>query len=1022
MYVLKIFHEAPSRGIAALISNRRKFLISLALLCLSNGTLGVYAQNDAVHISQLNHTAWRLREGALPGMPTMVTQTKDGYIWLGTELGLYRFDGRQFEEFSIISAGTPKVNALLADRDGSLWIGEYGGLFRESGGVIKEVVHGPRIEQLMQSSSGEIWAATAYNGDSPACVLHVEKFDCWKRSELKFGIAIAQDDNGGMWVSDRKGLEHREGGTISPQANADKLVTSHINVLSGDGRSAMWASTHVPGKPPTLLSRRGGIWHPAMTLPGVTKSTDIQPIFADREGAIWIGTSDHGLYRIIGTTIDHFDRNDGLSSDDVRDIFQDAEGSIWIATSAGLDQLHRSLVDTWSTREGLTADSVSAILADHTGRIWMANEGGLDVLEDGNIRSFRPENGLPGQTVAGLTEDHLGRIWVGVDKDLYIFDRHIFHKVLAPGGKQVGLVILLKEDARGRMWVRSLNGELMRFSATGVDTLPWEFTGKITAMKPDKEGGMWLGVRGLPPVHVPADATKVDFSGNQKDTARFEKFFEVEGDILGARLNGLFVIRGGRTDILDQHNGLKYKSLLGSERAQTGDFILETDSGYLQIKKGEFARWLHDPSAMLKSRSIDVSDGALPGNPTFTPNSSVAPNGDIWFATDRFPQRLDLKQLSFKAGAPHLVVETLVVNGKTYDPSTRVTLPAGTQDLDIHYAALSYLGAQKVQYKYLLQGFDKSWRVAGVRREAIYTHLPPGTYTFTVTADDGVGAWTSSSMPLIFSVAPRFYQTVWFRILLAVAAAFLLWAAYLMRLRYLVRKANARLFERLSERERIARDLHDSFFQGIQGLLLRFQTGTSAMRPDEPSRPVFEEILRQSDQVMLEGRELVLDMRDRASENEDLQAAFSTVCKELQELFPTRYQITVQGRVSPIQPAIRQELFFIGREALMNAFQHSGAKTIEVEIAFDKRVLGLRVRDDGKGLDQAVKEAGQRFGHFGLPGMRERANKIGATLKVWSQSGAGTEVDVQVPTAAALSSSSRRWAWLLKLRDTQSEF
>ncbi len=649
----------------------------------------------------------------------------------------------------------------------------------------------------------------------------------------------------------------------------------------------------------------------------------------------------------------------------------------------------------------------------------MGNEGGLDVLENGQIHSYRPENGLPGQSVAGLAEDHLGRIWVGVDKDLYVFDGTAFRKLLRPDGKPVGVTVLMREDLKGRMWVSANNHELLIFSTKGVVKLAWQYGVGVTAMEPDAEGGMWLGAQGLPPIHVPAGADTVDVSAQRVGRSQFNGFLRVEGNIIASRPEGLFVTRGGKTYVLDQHNGLIFDSLLNPVRSHYGDIFVGTGTGYLEIPQQEFSRWLQDPTAKIQSRLIDASEGALPGTATFTPNSLAAPNGDLWFATNRFPQRLDPKQLAVRHVSPNIVLETLTVDGKVITSTGQNTLPAGTQNIDITYAALSFLHPQQIQYRYRLQGFDKDWQAASTRREAIYTNLPPGSYTFQVRASDASGAWTTTTAAFRFSVAPHFYQMLWFTLLIAFLAISLLWSAYLTRVRYLSRAADARFLERLSERERIARDLHDTFFQGIQGILLRFQTGTSALRPDEPVRPVFEEILKQSDQVMLEGRELVLDLRERASENKDLEQAFGTVCEELSCMFPIRYRIIRQGHAKPIMPAVRRELFFIGREALMNAFQHSQAKTIEVELSFQIRTVGLRIRDDGEGVDAAVQGLGGRRGHFGLTGMRERAKIIGATLKVWSQDGAGTEVDVQVPSAIALGSRKTHWNWPTKLKNTQ---
>jgi ligand-binding sensor domain-containing protein len=300
--------------------------------------------------------------GALPAVPNVIAQTNEGYIWLGTESGLYRFDGRQFEEVALPSGPPLKVVLLLADRDGSLWVGAYARLLHLSGGVLQEVSRGVKFLQMIQTSSGEIWAATALT-KSPACRVQEKKLECWQGSDMPYSEVIAQDVSGGLWVSDRNGLEHRANGKVVPQSDAERLLTIHINILSRDPRGDLWAAHHAPGEAPNLLRYDGQSWRRAMTLPGIDKSTTIESILVDREMAVWVGTSNRGLYRIIGSQVDHFEHSDGLTGDDVNNIVQDAEGSIWIATSSGLDQFHRSLVDTWTIREGLTTNGLG-LLAD----------------------------------------------------------------------------------------------------------------------------------------------------------------------------------------------------------------------------------------------------------------------------------------------------------------------------------------------------------------------------------------------------------------------------------------------------------------------------------------------------------------------------------------------------------------------------------------------------------------------------------------------------------------------------------
>jgi signal transduction histidine kinase len=275
--------------------------------------------------------------------------------------------------------------------------------------------------------------------------------------------------------------------------------------------------------------------------------------------------------------------------------------------------------------------------------------------------------------------------------------------------------------------------------------------------------------------------------------------------------------------------------------------------------------------------------------------------------------------------------------------------------------------------------------------------------------------WNDTGAELSFSVAPAFDQTVWFRALCILAAAGVVWALYWLRLKQATTRLQQRLGVRLEERERIARELHDTFFQGIQGLLLRFHTATSQLRKDEPARRIFEETLKQSDQVMLEGRELVLDLRATVSEPTDLPTAFADFGEGMRKAGSCSFSVVVNGSVRPLHPVVFEELFKIGKEALGNAFRHSGAHSIEAELNYQRSELRIRIRDDGTGIDSIILQQGHREGHFGLPGMRERAQKVGAHLEVWSGPGAGTEVEVRIAAEVAYISEPNG-SWLRELR------
>jgi signal transduction histidine kinase len=320
-----------------------------------------------------------------------------------------------------------------------------------------------------------------------------------------------------------------------------------------------------------------------------------------------------------------------------------------------------------------------------------------------------------------------------------------------------------------------------------------------------------------------------------------------------------------------------------------------------------------------------------------------------------------------------------------------------------------------VQFRYRLEGFDEKWQTGNDQRLAVYSRLPPGHYLFHVVASNNDGVWNEQGASVAFTIPPSFVQSLPFKVLCTALVLALLWFIYQMRLQQIKMQIRRRLYERLDERTRIARDLHDTFFQGIQGLLLRFNTAVSLLdRDGAAALEIFRETLEQSDRVMLEGRALMLDLREGEGKTTELADALSVVGDDLRKCNPAEFRVTVIGNPRPLHPIVLEELHRFGREALANAFRHAHAETIEAELHYERNQLRLRVRDDGVGIDSQVLSRGSRAGHWGLPGMRERAKKLGGQLDIWSRTNAGTEIELSVPAAAAYRSRPMR-SWLARL-------
>jgi signal transduction histidine kinase len=409
------------------------------------------------------------------------------------------------------------------------------------------------------------------------------------------------------------------------------------------------------------------------------------------------------------------------------------------------------------------------------------------------------------------------------------------------------------------------------------------------------------------------------------------------------------------------------------------------------------------------------------------PRVSESPDGKLWFVAPDGIGVVDPRHLPFNNLPPPVSIEQITADRKTYDVSSRTNgstrLPPLIRDLEIDYTALSLVAPEKVMFRYKLEGWDRDWQDAGNRRQAFYSNLPPRDYRFRVIASNNSGVWNEAGTFLDFSVAPAYYQTNGFRAACVIAFMAMLWGLYRLRLRQLTREFNAGLEARVNERTRIARELHDSLLQGFQGLMFRLQ----AVRDLLPGRAseamqALDIALERGDKAIAEGRDTVSDLREPIMGDSDIAQALTALGEELalqsdNGLVP-RVRVLLEGKQRELNPVLRDEIYGIAREALRNAFRHAKAQKIEAEISYCDSEFLLHVRDDGSGIDPVVANQGARAGHWGLPGMRERAKSFGGKLEVWSEHGAGTEIKLMVPAGVAYGESDARrrfWFWRKKI-------
>jgi signal transduction histidine kinase len=454
----------------------------------------------------------------------------------------------------------------------------------------------------------------------------------------------------------------------------------------------------------------------------------------------------------------------------------------------------------------------------------------------------------------------------------------------------------------------------------------------------------------------------------------------------------------------------------GVVETETGDFWVNGFSGISHANAADVKAWIHDPASAVSAEHLDELDG-LPGlSEETTPGPSVVegPDGRLWFATTRGIGWLDPAALETNRDRlpPPVIISAVLSNGKTYADLNAVTLPAHSENLEIDYTALSLAIPERMLFRYRLDGVDNEWQDVGTRRQAYYTKLRPGDYRFHVLACNNDGVWNESGALLDLRIAPAFYQTYWFQGLCWASGPAMVWLLYLGRLKQISAQMHGRLEERLAERSRIARELHDTRLQSFQGLMLRFQVVDELLPPGK-AKEELEKALNRADEAIAEGRQAVHDLRHSRERTDDLEQAMRALGDELASQDSAAFRLVVEGPPQELLPITRDDLYQIAREALRNAFNHAQALQIEVEITYGPRLLRLRIRDDGNGIPQEILEEG-RDGHYGLRGMRERASHIGARLKIWSGVGAGTEIELSVPGSIVYSTSRgrRRFRWL----------
>jgi signal transduction histidine kinase/ligand-binding sensor domain-containing protein len=1002
------------------------------------------ALNPDRDIHQLAHRSWGEKEG-YPGRAEALAQSTDGFLWIGTDNGLFRFDGVHFERYAPRSGdklSVGPVRGLRALPDGSLWI--------------------------------------AYRLENKICVLQNGNVKCYSKTDgvTSYPTTIIQDHEGALWSNTETGVirfngtrwEHIGGDWNFPE-NVPHITS---DVLFVDSRGTLWAGVNH-----TILflkqgSRRfgptgafagwsasiaeapdGTIWlsdnlsyvraistsvgakSAAMAKcevetpngmppkcpnegPLVVKISAPARLLFDRTGSLWMTSDTSGVFRVphpellrdqpiskASDALQTFASKDGLSADSCSPILEDREGNIWVATRDGLDQfrdtamvpvtLPKSLIrvaiapadggdiwvaGTWNYVARIHSDSrdVSLIHADAfkpyrdpAGVTWLLGDC-LGQVKDGRFREVaKSPNGLatgPGTwQVAG---DRFGTLWAFSNGYGFFTLDHRRWKVWATPPEVANQhVANMYSDSAGRIWVSTYEGDIITMDRGNVVDYPVKLDSPLRYVRAFAEHApqeIWVG---------------------------------------GAR--GLALIESGHFRAIRPATLDSLGDVTGIVDAGEKGLWLNTSGGVIHVPKDEVDLALRDPSYRFNWERFDSSDG-LPGQTEDIypyPKAVQGTDGRIWFTATRGVAWIDVKGVSRNAVPPPISITSLSADGSLHLQLTDLRLPAQTANVQIDYTALSLSVPERVHFHYKLEGSDNDWQDVGTRREAFYTNLGPRHYRFRVIACNQDGVWNNVGAFVDFTIAPAWYETSWFRLGCVAALLLLSCIAYMFRVRQLEAHFAAGLEARVDERTRIARELHDTLLQSFQGVAFQIQAARNLLLRKADNVPVvLDEAILATEEAIREGRSAIRDLRPEPAAQRDLSELLKSVGRELataHELngHAPNYLVLVEGKQQDLSPMFQDEVYRISREVIRNAFAHAGASHIEVEIRYDQDQLRLRVRDDGKGIDPKVLEAGGQSGHYGIPGMRERAQRIGSRLDFWSEVGAGTEVELKVPASMA---------------------
>jgi ligand-binding sensor domain-containing protein/two-component sensor histidine kinase len=919
-----------------------------------------------------------------------ILQTHDGYLWLGTQRGLVRFDGVRFTSPESSNGGSLQdtwVRSLLEDEQHNLWIGSNdAGLVRLQDGVLTRYATSS-TRCLVAGRRGEFWACTAtglvravngklitYGASEGLSTVDIRaacqtadgrlwaggdsgelniwdgaRFTRYPLSSLPKNAtvrAMLYSKDGAIWIGTTSGLIRLTNGKERRFTKADGLADEWVDTLAEGSGGSLWIGTK------NGFSRfLNGEMESFQAKDGLSQSS-VYALHEDREGNLWVGTK-HGLDQFFDGRTIPVTASEGLPSNDTGPVFQDHDGRIWVGTlGAGLGRFNGRRFSTLRTGQGPGGNTIHALAEDTTGSLWVGTDAGLHRLRDGRLeRTYSTQDGLPANTIRCLFRDSHGELWAGTPKGAAVFRGGRF---VQPHGR--ASILTLGEDRQGRLFAATEGGGLEVYApGKPHEILPNAVPARdVDALYTDRDGLVWMGTLG----------------------------------------GGLRLLKDGKIFTFWMRDGLFDDDIYGIAGDDRDRLWMACSNGIFSVDRSDLLKFAAGAIKRFVSTPYIPTDAlrTIECKPGVQPAVWKMRDGALWFSTIKGVIVLDPSRIDRKLAPPPVVIEEVTVNGQREEPRRIESMLPGRRNLGFRYTGLSYYSPSRITFRYKLDGFENTWTEAGGRREALYANLPPGRFVFRVIACNVDGTCDPVGSSVAFALAPEYYQRAWFFPVCAGLIALSVWILYQLR----IRDFKTQFAMILAERSRIARELHDTLIQGFSGVTMEMQALCARLSSPEERRTL-QEIVQDAARSLREARRSVAGLRGAPGAQSGLGSAIAQAARQITEAKDVRLKLELEQNVRELPAEVEYNLLRIAQEAVSNSVKHSGARMIEVSLQSTAALVSLAIKDDGSGFGDGVAKTG----HYGLIGMRERATHIGAGFQIDSESGRGTTIRVMLPAPKA---------------------